>query len=254
MEVFGDLYGAGAKEFRAREEHHDEMAAVLHRRAAAGGSMDQGLPPEWREQLKEILKVRESEVDKLSKKKSLVTAIKILFSHIQVVSIANSFDLRWPDAVVRMFESMEIASSAASEVFSVNCLLTESADDEAYAQLIEPYDGNATADLVPYDRGALDWVGMRAADVSNHSELLTRHEAAILDPAATVGAGQYMPLGSTYFLRTLLVQLSPFFLAFALLLFWVTIDAVDGCLYEPISDEDDEEALRDAAQKALGTE
>jgi len=42
-----------------------------------------------------------------------------------------------------------------------------------------------------------------------------------------------MPLDSTYFLRTLLVQLSPFFLLAALLLFWIIVDTVDGCIHEP---------------------
>jgi hypothetical protein len=52
-----------------------------------------------------------------------VAAIKIAFSFLQTVSIASTYDLRWPDAVRQLFGVMESVTSLSSEVLSLDCIL-----------------------------------------------------------------------------------------------------------------------------------
>jgi hypothetical protein len=52
-----------------------------------------------------------------------VAAIKIGFSFLQTVSIASSFELRWPDSVRGLFGVMESVTSVTSDVLSLDCML-----------------------------------------------------------------------------------------------------------------------------------
>jgi hypothetical protein len=56
-----------------------------------------------------------------------VAAVKIGFSFFQTVSIAASFDLRWPESVRTLFSSMSAVTSVSADVFSMDCMLQSSA-------------------------------------------------------------------------------------------------------------------------------
>jgi hypothetical protein len=59
-----------------------------------------------------------------------VAAVKIGFSFFQTVSIAASFDLRWPESVRALFSSMSALTSVSSDVFSMDCMFQQFAGGE----------------------------------------------------------------------------------------------------------------------------
>jgi hypothetical protein len=59
------------------------------------------------------------------KKKTVIPVVKIVFSHLQTVAIAASFNLSWPDVVLDLFNSMQIASSVSADALSLDCALPD---------------------------------------------------------------------------------------------------------------------------------
>jgi len=65
--------------------------------------------------------------------KQHVGVVKILFTHVQIVAIAASFPLRWPDTVVNFMESMNAASSVSDELISPDCISSQSDVSTSFA-------------------------------------------------------------------------------------------------------------------------
>ena len=79
----------------------------------------------------------------------------------------------------------------------------------------------------------LDWPHAQVGDEQLLADSLGVHEAVTLGVGgASSGLASLMPHGSAYFLRTMIVLLSPLVIAIGLTLFWLLVDAIDGCLYE----------------------
>ena len=60
--------------------------------------------------------------------------LKIFFSHMQLISVATSFDLVWPDAIVSMFNVFDAVGGAGEKLFSLNCIprVQEGFDDSRF--------------------------------------------------------------------------------------------------------------------------
>ena len=183
-----------------------------------------------------------------------MTAIKILFSHVQIVSIAASFKLKWPDVLVRFFDSLSAVSSISADVLSLDCMISEARGDHAGAQL-EPVNNTqvlagsehtqtiaAIGEIIGAggheNTSLLDWPHAQADDIKVLSDSLAVRETMIMDaPTSESVLAFIMPHGSTYFVRTFVILLSPVVLILGLTLFWVAVDMIDGCLYESQQEE-----------------
>ena len=53
------------------------------------------------------------------------TAMKILLSYVQYVSLARRLDIRWPAAVSTLFSVQEATGNAGTQLVSVACLFDE---------------------------------------------------------------------------------------------------------------------------------
>lgn len=97
--------------------------------------------------------------------------------------------------------------------------------------------GSSSAGFDP----SISWPHADLEDIRVLAGSLGVHEGIMLgEGKSNSGIAALMPHGSTYFLRTLVVLMSPFVLAAGLSLFWIVVDAVDGCLYEHVDDENEE--------------
>lgn len=52
-----------------------------------------------------------------------MATMKILFSHVQVMAIAASFKLSWPESLLQMFNTMGSVSTVSADVLSLDCML-----------------------------------------------------------------------------------------------------------------------------------
>jgi len=52
-----------------------------------------------------------------------VMVMKIGISHLQTVALASTFDLQWPQSAMRLYDTLDTASSVSPNVVSLDCLV-----------------------------------------------------------------------------------------------------------------------------------
>ena len=67
---------------------------------------------------------------KSSQNKVEIMVVKIAFSHLQTVALAASFELAWPDSIVRYFDFVDTASSVSPNIVSIDCLIPQSGGED----------------------------------------------------------------------------------------------------------------------------
>lgn len=65
-----------------------------------------------------------------SQNKVEIMVVKIAFSHLQTVALAASFELAWPDSIVRYFDFVDTASSVSPNIVSIDCLIPQSRGED----------------------------------------------------------------------------------------------------------------------------
>lgn len=60
-----------------------------------------------------------------AKEKNNVTSIfmKILLNHFQLILLTASFDFKWPDAVVQLFNTAKPVATVSTQILSFDCFL-----------------------------------------------------------------------------------------------------------------------------------
>ncbi|TNV74916.1 hypothetical protein FGO68_gene4333 [Halteria grandinella] len=60
-----------------------------------------------------------------NEKNYLPVFLRILVNHIQILYLTASFDLEWPEELMRFYKSVQPISDAQSQIFSLDCFLNE---------------------------------------------------------------------------------------------------------------------------------
>jgi len=141
----------------------------------------------------------------------VVTAVKIIFSHIQVVSIAASFKLKWPDIAMSLFNNMAAFSRVSSDVLSLDCMLNTDPEVAGGSGRNSSWSPEAAVDLSTWTAitalapgrennteslsvSVMDWPLATPDDVELLADALAVHEEAVLDSQdATTGLASHMP-------------------------------------------------------------
>jgi len=127
----------------------------------------------------------------------VVTVVKIIFSHIQVVSIAASFKLKWPDIAMSLFNNMAAFSRVSSDVLSLDCMLNNDPEvaivglrngSSSFGPVIDLSMWTAITALAPDQEeggrqsvSVMDWPLATTDDVKLLADALAVHEEAVLD-------------------------------------------------------------------------
>lgn len=191
-----------------------------------------------------------------------VAILKIIFSHVQVVAIAASFDLRWPPALMEYFNTLNTATSVASDVLSLDCFL----QDETAAVAIESNgdvigdagDALAASRVSGGTSGAAGLDGPwphidEAAVAALTASQAERHASLISLSMPDGGLAAAMPSGSSFLAKSVVVLLMPLLLVGLVALLWLMLEASDGCLFEEKHDDDRAEQLDKTEQDTRTT-
>lgn len=133
-----------------------------------------------------------------------IMTIKILFTHLQTIAIAGSFQLAWPAEVSSMLSGMETASSVSVNALSLDCLLGTSSttSDSVFFThsllvLVTPIIlvVGITSFWFMKHRGVFDWVQAQVdALFARCGPARTRSDTvASTEPASTSGDPSTMP-------------------------------------------------------------
>ena len=99
---------------------------------------------------------------------------KILLNHIQLISLASGFPLKWPDVVQNMFEIFSMFGNAGSYVFNPACSDMELVEGEK--AFFQKTLGIAVLPFFAVGVGAIFWLLMAMRDcIDNPDRRLEKH-------------------------------------------------------------------------------
>lgn len=112
--------------------------------------------------------------------------IKIGFSHLQTIALASSFELAWPQEIVRFFDVVDTSSSVSPDIVSIDCLFDRSeTDSQASRTFFLTTSMILLAPIVFVAVVSLFWLARFSCTVANTTASTKRIIATSIDMAAS---------------------------------------------------------------------
>lgn len=157
---------------------------------------------------------------------SRATAIaKIMFSHIQTVSIAAAFDLRWPASTLALFAYMQSMTTIGNDALSLDCLLQTASNPT-----VETMDGAVHVGGNQYNDSSRDIATSPVEEtVAELRVALAQHVAQLTRSSLDTGREyvHLMPGKSLFVAKSMAMLMAPLVCAVCVSICWGVLEAIE---------------------------